>query len=182
MAINTGARAGEIWGLQVHDIASDGKSIWIRRQFNRVTLDFGPTKGKKARHVPCSEALLFELNQIIKNKNLKGEDTIFRNENGLPVCHDNFLDRQFMKDLAAWGGKQIRFHDMRHTATTLMMSMGIDARTIQDVCGHSDITTTMGYSHLLPGSVARVSQIFSVGPVKSEETETEETKQILKLP
>lgn len=49
MALNTSMRAGEIWGLQVHDISPEGSSLWIRRQFNRVTFDFGPTKGKKAR-------------------------------------------------------------------------------------------------------------------------------------
>ncbi|MFN9067000.1 MAG: tyrosine-type recombinase/integrase, partial [Bdellovibrionales bacterium] len=85
-ALNTSLRAGEIWGLQVQDISPEGTSLWIRRQFNRVTQDFGPTKGKKARHVPCSEDLLSEFQNLIKTQRLKNEDTLFRNEKGLPIC------------------------------------------------------------------------------------------------
>lgn len=168
MALNTGMRAGEIWGLQVHDIAPEGSSLWIRRQFNRVTLDFGPTKGKKARHVPCSDDLYRELQQLIKNQKLKADDTIFRNEKGLPVCHDNFSDRQFGKDTKAWGGKRIRFHDLRHTATTLMIANGVDIKTVKEICGHADITTTMNYVHLLSGSIANVAKVFSLKPVLKE--------------
>jgi integrase len=132
-----------------------------------VTLDFGPTKGKKARHVPCSEELLIEIQQLIKIHKLKASDTIFRNEKGLPVCHDNFSDRQFAKDLKFWGGKKIRFHDLRHTAATLMIANGVDIKTVKEICGHADITTTMNYVHLLSGSIANVSKVFSLKPVLS---------------
>lgn len=179
MALNTSMRAGEIWGLQVHDIAPEGTSLWVRRQFNRVTLEFGPTKGKKARHVPCSEDLYVELQKLINNQRLKPDDTIFRNEKGLPVCHDNFADRQFMKDLKVWGGKRIRFHDLRHTATTLMIANGIDIKTVKEICGHADITTTMNYVHLLSGSIANVSKVFSLKPLLSEKEVAAE--KILKL-
>lgn len=165
MALNTALRAGEVWGLQVHDLSTEGNSLWIRRQFNRVTQDFGPTKGKKARHVPCSEELLLELKQIIQNQKLKVSDTIFKNEKGLPICHDNFADRQFAKDIKRWGGKRIRFHDLRHTATTLMIANGVDIKTVKEICGHADITTTMNYVHLLSGSIANVSKIFSLKPI-----------------
>lgn len=179
MALNTSMRAGELWGLQVHDISPEGSSLWIRRQFNRVTLDFGPTKGKKARHVPCSDELLSELRSLIKNQKLKAEDTIFRNEKGLPICHDNFSDRQFSKDVKAWGGKRIRFHDLRHTATTLMIANGIDIKTVKEICGHADITTTMNYVHLLSGSIANVSKVFSLKPeMRNKEVAAEK---ILKL-
>jgi integrase len=167
-ALNTGLRAGEIWGLQVQDISPEGTSLWIRRQYNRVTLDFGPTKGKKARHVPCSEELLQEFRELIKAKSLRPSDTIFQNEKGNPVCHDNFSDRQFAKDIKAWGGKRIRFHDLRHTAATLMIANGVDLKTAKEICGHSDITTTMNYIHLLSGSVANVSKVFSLRPLSKE--------------
>ena len=179
MALNTSMRAGEIWGLQVQDISSEGSSLWVRRQFNRVTLDFGPTKGKKARHVPCSENLLCELEFLIKNQNLKASDTIFRNEKGLPICHDNFSDRQFLKDIKFWGGKRIRFHDLRHTAATLMIANGVDIKTVKEICGHADITTTMNYVHLLSGSIANVSKVFSLKPLIYEKEVAAE--KVLKL-
>ena len=105
---------------------------------------------------------------------MQSEDTIFRNEKGLPVCHDNFSDRQFGKDVEAWGGKRIRFHDLRHTSTTLMISNGIDIKTVKEICGHADITTTMNYVHMLSGSVANVSKVFSLKPMlKKQEVAAE---------
>jgi integrase len=166
LALNTGLRAGEIWGFQPCDIPHDGKSLWIRRQFNRVSLTFTETKGKKARHVPCLPDLLHELKALIARERIKHNETIFRNAEGLPVCHDNFSDRVFAKDLKAWGGRTVRFHDLRHTATTLMISKGIDLKTVKEICGHADIATTMNYVHLVAGSVERVTEVFSIKPVR----------------
>lgn len=168
LALNAGLRAGEIWGLKPIDIAQDGKSIWIRRQFNRVTLDFGPTKGKKARFVPCPSFLHDELKRWIARKSISPDTTIFQNDHGKPICHDNFSDRQFSKDLKLWSGRVIRFHDLRHTATTLMISRGIDIKTVKEVCGHADISTTMNYVHMVAGSVERLSEVFVIGGRKED--------------
>lgn len=176
LALNSGLRAGEIWGLKPMDISQDGKSLWIRRQFNRVTLDFGPTKGKKARHVPCPQILLDELRRWIGKKGRLPNDPIFQNEQGRPICHDNFSDRQFSKDIKIWGGRKIRFHDLRHTATTLMISQGIDIKTVKEVCGHADISTTMNYVHLVAGSVEKLSEIFVIGPRNQINKEDSEQK------
>lgn len=181
VALNTGLRAGELWGLQAQDVTSDGMSLWIRRQFNRVTQDFGPTKSKKARHVPCSPEVLSELQLLIAQSRLKPTQTIFRNEKGNPVCHDNFSDRQFAKDLKAWNGKKIRFHDIRHTATTLMIANGVDIKTVKELCGHSDIDTTMNYVHLLSGSIGNVSKIFSLKPSSVKDKPAMEVNEIENL-
>ena len=151
LALNTSMRAGEIWGLKVMDLSPDKSSLWIRRQFNRVNNGFGPTKGKKARFVPCPADLWEELENLISKQKLKSDDTIFRNEKGNPICHDNFSDRQFSKDLKVWGGRRVRFHDLRHTATTLMIANGVDLKTVKEICGHADIATTMNYVHDLAG-------------------------------
>jgi integrase len=171
LALNSGLRAGELWGLKPIDLSQDGKSLWIRRQFNRVTRDFSPTKGKKARYVPCPAFVTEELRKWIAKNGIRPDDTVFRTEQGKPICHDNFSDRQFHKDLKHWAGRTIRFHDLRHTATTLMISRGIDIKTVKEVCGHADISTTMNYVHLVGGSVERLSEIFIIGNRK-EEVET----------
>ncbi len=179
LALNTAVRAGEIWGLKVMDIVEQEETIWVRRQFNRVTNSFGPTKSKKSRYVPCSHGLLSEIKSLIQRGNLKPDDTIFRNKFGLPVCHDNFADRQFSKDLKTWGGRRARFHDLRHTATTLMIAAGVDIKTVKEVCGHADIQTTMTYVHLVSGSVGRVTKLFSLKPkTKSEQEEVSEAREL----
>ena len=168
LALNTGLRAGEIWGLRVCDIQASQGTITVHRQLNRITMEYTLPKSKRARVVPCNQVLLTELNALILMAGAKGEETIFKNRVGLPVCHDNFSDRQFQKDILAWGGSRIRFHDLRHTATTLLISSGVDLKTVKEICGHSDISTTMNYVHLVSGAIERVAQTFSVTPEMKE--------------
>jgi integrase len=47
---------------------------------------------------------------------------------------------------------RVRFHDLRHTAATLLLTQGVDPRTIMETLGHSQISLTLTtYSHVLPG-------------------------------
>lgn len=168
LALNTGLRSGEIWGLKVCDLVEDGKTLFIRRQFHNVTKTFTLIKGKKNskngklhRHVPCNQTLREELCEIITTRNLSQDDLFFVTEMGNPINHDNF-QRRFQKDLELWGGKPIRFHDLRHTAATLLISAGVDLKTVQEICGHEDITTTMNYTHLIADNIKRVAELFSI--------------------
>lgn len=163
LAINTGLRAGEIWGLMPKDFSKDGHSIYVVRQFNYVSKSFSPTKGKNHRHVPCNETLKRELFDIIGQNNVKDDEPVFKSENGQAKNHRSFRDR-FEGDLKKWGGKRIRFHDLRHTATTLMLASGTDIKTVKEVCGHKDIVTTMNYVHMLGESVANLSKSFDINP------------------
>lgn len=170
LALNAGLRAGEIWGLKPSDINESQRSLVIKRQFNRVSLDFSPTKSKKHRIVPCNMELMSELCNWINHKQINHNETIFQNENKKPVCHDNFGDRKFFKDLKLWGGKKIRFHDLKHTATTLLIAAGIDLKTVKEICGHSDIGTTMNYVHMVSGAIEKVAMNFSISPSREEAT------------
>ena len=50
------------------------------------------------------------------------------------------------------GLPKIRFHDLRHTAATLLMSQGMPIKVASEMLGHADISTTLRiYSHVLPG-------------------------------
>lgn len=164
LALNTALRAGEIWGLQPRDIIDHGEMLFIRRQFDRVKKAFGPTKGKKPRHVPCNRELMEELQAHIVERGTKLDQTIFHGKEGFPINHDSFGDRRFDKDVRLWSGRRIRFHDLRHTATTLMIGNGIDLKTVKEICGHKDIATTMGYTHLLGDNLKQVARSFSIKP------------------
>ncbi|MBF0362728.1 MAG: site-specific integrase [Oligoflexia bacterium] len=183
LALNTGLRAGEIWGLKPCDISSDGQTLFIRRQFNRVIKDFGPLKskqktksGNKSRHVPCNPELLAELRNLIKQKQLSKDETIFHWTQRKPVDHDSFAGR-FAKDQRKWGGKLIRFHDLRHTAATLLIAAGVDIMTVKEICGHEDIKTTMNYVHLIGNSVRKVGQIHLVSGKNFRDDQSKQGKQ-----
>ncbi len=61
------------------------------------------------------------------------------------------LLRQFKKVLQEAGLPEKRLHDLRHTAATLLLGMGVEMKVIQDILGHSNIATTANiYAHVLP--------------------------------
>ncbi len=160
LALNTAMRAGEIWGLQKGDIVESGEILFVRRQWNRVEGDFSIPKGKDPRRVPCQPILRDELLDICKHSPGK---TVFHGVTGNPINHDAFAEI-FERDVKRWGGKQIRFHDLRHTATTLLIAFGIDLKTVKEICGHKDISTTMKYAHLIENRINSVAKQFSVSP------------------
>ena len=168
VALNTGLRAGEIWGLKPIDVFETKHTIVVSRQLNRVTNSFTQTKSKKPRAVPCNQDLMRELKEWISSKSIPLSATIFQNEKGNPVYHDHFTDRIFFKDLKAWGDRAIRFHDLRHTAITLLIASGVDIKTVKEICGHSDISTTMNYVHMVSGAIEKVAMNFSIMPRESE--------------
>jgi integrase len=59
------------------------------------------------------------------------------------------LFRALLKEV---GLPQIRFHDLRHSAATFLLSMGVHPKVVQEILGHSQISMTMDtFSHVLPG-------------------------------
>jgi len=61
------------------------------------------------------------------------------------------LTRLFRAILKAAGVPRVRFHDLRHSAATILLSMGIHPKVVQELLGHSNISMTMNtYSHVLP--------------------------------
>ena len=177
LALNTGMRAGEIWGLKPHDLffneSGVGDTIFVRRQFNAVIKAFAPLKGgatankDKSRHVPCAPALRKELETLIRSNNTRGDETIFQSVFGRPFNHDSFSDK-FERDVRRWGGRKVRFHDLRHTAATLMLSKSIDVKTVSEILGHESLLTTMIYVHLLGEKIKQVSKTFSVLPEEAK--------------
>jgi integrase len=75
---------------------------------------------------------------------------IFPSVCGTPMELRN-LSRQFKYLLKRAGLPDIRFHDLRHTAATLMFQQGVHPKIVQERLGHSNISITLDtYSHVLP--------------------------------
>jgi integrase len=74
---------------------------------------------------------------------------VFTSTIGTPLAPET-LSQHFKATQEAAGLPIIRFHDLRHTCATLMLKRGVSPRLIQEVLGHSQITTTMNtYTHVL---------------------------------
>ena len=97
-------------------------------------------------------------------------DLVFCNSDGNPLEPDNMVKREFLPALSFAGLRRIRFHDLRHSYTSLLIAQGENVKFIQSQLGHSSIQTTMDrYGHLLPTNQYGVgskldSQIFLPEP------------------
>jgi len=78
------------------------------------------------------------------------DDLVFPNGIGRPMDPSNLL-KQYKSLLARAGLPEIRFHDLRHTAATMLLGRGVAAKVVSEQLGHASIAITLDtYSHVLP--------------------------------
>ena len=88
------------------------------------------------------------------------QDMIFPSSIGTPLEPRN-LGKHFEQLLAQAGLPRIRFHDLRHTAATLMLLQGVHPKVVQERLGHSSITLTLDtYSHVLPSMQEEAAEML----------------------
>jgi len=75
------------------------------------------------------------------------------NTRGDPAYADNLHHRHWKPLLKQAGLLDIRFHDLRHTCSTLLLTKGVHPKVVSEMLGHADISITLDtYSHILPGN------------------------------
>lgn len=146
-ALETGVRARELWGVQFKDLDLERFTVRISRQCLRKS-EFAQTKGKNERVVPVSKTLKGEILALLKGRD-RAEETIFLSQTCGAIDHKNFVNRVFFKDVKESKVKRIRFHDLRHTAITLLVKQNISPWIVQRIAGHADLKTTMRYVHIV---------------------------------
>ncbi len=161
LLLNTGLRSGELWGLNVKDFDLSKSVIKISRQFNAVSKKYTCTKGKRERFVPCPKDLMKEILKWCGQRKQVSE-LVFLTTTGTFINHNNFVKRHFKFDIEQSGVRPIRFHDLRHTAVTMMVLSGISLKIVKEIAGHKDIQTTMRYLHLADDSISNVAKTFRV--------------------
>jgi integrase len=76
---------------------------------------------------------------------------MFTTSHGTPFSPRNLI-RYFKQALRDADLPEIRFHDLRHTSASLLLSAGVHPKVVQEMLGHSQISLTLDtYSHVLPG-------------------------------
>jgi integrase len=163
VALAVGLRQSEALGLQWCDLNLLTGTLSVQRGLHRVKgqgLVYEAPKADRSRRTlhlpqPLVEALKEHRKAQQKERLAAGplwedHDLVFAQTNGRPI--DKKADWLAWKALlVAAKVRNIRLHDARHTAATLLLSAGVHPRVVMDLLGHSQMrTTTDTYSHVMP--------------------------------
>jgi integrase len=99
------------------------------------------------------EHLARQMGEIEQLGDLHRDDgLVFTTGVGTLINPTNLCKRSFVPLLKRARLPQIRFHDLRHTCATLLLSCNVHPKYVQELLGHATITSTLDtYSHVLPG-------------------------------
>ena len=149
LAIMSGARQGELFGLKWSDIDWFKNQIHIQRSWNCGAW-YQPKSKTSNRKVDLGPIMMKELRKWRLACRKNELDLVFPNDAGGPMDHGNVLRRHFYPALKASGLPQMRFHDLRHTYASLLIEQGENIKYIQSQLGHANPTVTLNvYAHLM---------------------------------
>lgn len=137
----TGLRLSEVLNLVWENVHLKGKYVLIGDE-NFIT------KTCKVRRVPlCVKASNILENHIPKIYHTIKKNYVFRKPNGFPFT-SNYISKRFKKLLRGNGyPEEFHFHNIRHSTASNLARLGVAIPQIQQILGHSDIKTTMIYTH-----------------------------------
>lgn len=155
LALRLGMRQGELLGIRWKDVDLDRGMLRVAEQVqklrNRQTVSVAPKTPKSIRELPLSAELvaqmrahwrMLEEERSLADVRWKEYGLVFPSEVGTPILPRN-LTRHFKASLRrAKLPSTTRFHDLRHTAATLMLGAGVPIKTVSDILGHSSIQVT----------------------------------------
>ena len=77
---------------------------------------------------------------------------VFCTRRGTPIRRDNLHAKHWKPLLRRAGLPDVRFHDLRHTCATLLLTKGVHPKIVSEMLGHSSVSITLDiYSHVIPG-------------------------------
>lgn len=156
-------REGELLALKWNNINLKNKTISVKESIKRVavfeedgtkhmeTLTQAPKTKNSIRTIYIPDVLINKLKEIKKDS-----EYVFTNA-GMPISH---------KSLYAWWVRFLKnnsiphrkFHALRHTYATILLSKGADLKSVQDLMGHYDIRITQTYLHSVPDKQLQIVQ------------------------
>ena len=150
MLYATGARVGELCGLDLSDVDYDRQTIKVLG------------KGNKERTIPLGNPAVRALTNWLK----QGREQIANANSGNAVfigARGKRIDQRAVRTVvyealsAIEGIERMGPHALRHSAATHLLEGGADLRTVQEILGHASLATTQIYTHV---STERLQKVF----------------------
>ncbi len=161
IALFTGMRRGEIVGLKWSDINFDKQCLSVKRSVYKPkgekSIEKEPKSHSSFRTIAIPNCLCETLKKYKKYQTeyslshaatWRNLDYIFTDEVG-NVMNPQTPTKQFSHFLARHNIRHLKFHCLRHTSATILLSNGCDIKTVSARLGHSSIDTTNIYVHML---------------------------------
>lgn len=154
LLLTTGVRRGECFGLQWGDVDFENHIIHIERNVTYTTqngISVGlPKTNTGLRAIPITEGLLSLLTEYKMSEErrytLSGDAFLFHGvESPLDPRDPTYITKhmkRFMKRIAL---PDMSPHDLRHTCASILLQSGADIKSVQDILGHSNASTTLNY-------------------------------------
>jgi integrase len=172
LALDTGARKGELCGLRWSDVDLVAGRVTFQRQLLKPGQApvFGPVKSKTPRTIEIAAETVALLRRhrghqaevkLANREHYHDHGLVFAKEwgdltqrratLGEPLQANNLGEREFARLIKAAGVRIIKLHGLRHTCATLLLQAGVPAHVVQRRLGHKKIETTLTvYAHALP--------------------------------
>lgn len=161
LALTTGMRQSEILAVRFKDIDFENGTLQVRQTLSHDGKQiYKETKTKSStRTISLTEKTIEELKahkkKVAKEKLAAGasyqdHNLVVCTKLGTPINPRNLL-RDFYRLMKKANVPKIKFHGLRHTVATLMLTQGVNPKIVKEILGHSDIRVTLDtYSHVLP--------------------------------
>ena len=150
LLLTTGLRRGELFGLQWGDIDLANGVLFVRRN---VTNTYGkgiaigePKTEMGTRTLPLTDKAVEMLKQYHAEKNPTDDVFLFHAADSLHQPQDpTYITKHMRKFMKRMGLPAMSPHDLRHTCATLLLQSGADIKSVQDLLGHADASTTLNF-------------------------------------
>lgn len=154
LCLNTGLRVGEICGLKWENIDIDNKKIYVKEILQRIynskekkttlRLDKPKTEYSK-RAIPINRKIYDILKRLKKNQN---PENYFLTGKSTKRIEPRNYQNYFKKIQKTCDIKPHKFHTLRHTFASNCIEVGMDAKSLSEILGHSDVDITLNiYVH-----------------------------------
>ena len=154
VCLYTGLRIGELCALKWEDVDIEEKIIYVRKTLQRIYMEKennskiiinSPKTNSSVRRVPINNKL-YEILKSLK-KDYKNEDYFLTGSSEKYVEPRNYqnLFKIFLSECKV---KPYKFHILRHTFATYCIEVGMDAKSLSEILGHSNVNITLSrYVH-----------------------------------
>ncbi|MGI5173359.1 tyrosine-type recombinase/integrase [Treponema sp. OMZ 840] len=139
LVYSSGLRIGEVSALELQNLHLDERLLWVRG------------KGDKERMVPFGDEAVVHLRNWLE----KGRGELVKNPS-VPWLFVNYRGKRLSRkgiwkrfqELEALSGVNAKVHTLRHSFATHLLAGGADLRSVQELLGHADLSTTQIYTHI----------------------------------